>query len=237
MGRVVSSLWIGDRLSTMERLSIASFLSHGDEFHLYVYGSVDGVPQGTVVRDGNEVLPSSRIFMYSRQATYSGFSNYFRYKLLLERGGWWVDMDTVCLRRFDFPDAYVFSSEVNEGEPHVNCGMVKAPAGSPVMAYLWEECDRIDPKDLTWGQSGPELMHRAVGLFSLERHVQPPSVFCPIPFSEWRTIIEPGCTSSFDNGTRAVHLWNEMWRRSQTDKDGRYDATCLYEILKRRFLR
>jgi len=237
MAAAVNSLWIGDRLSTMEQLSISSFLRLGHEFHLYVYGRVDGVPHGTIVRDGDYILPSSRIFKYSRQGTYSGFSNYFRYKLLLEDGGWWVDLDTVCLKPFDFPDKYVFSSEINDdGNPHVNCGMLKAPPGSPVMKYLWEECERIDPRELTWGQCGPQLMHRAVELFSLERHIQPPIVFCPIPFTEWRRTIEPGLPWIFDRETRAVHLWNEMWRRSEKDKDGRYDATCLYEILKQQFL-
>jgi hypothetical protein len=237
MAGVINSLWIGDRLSTMEQLSISSFLRHGHEFHLYVYGPIQGVPRGTVVRDGNDILPSSRIFTYSRKGTYSGFSNYFRYKLLLEDGGWWVDLDTVCLKPFDFPDTYVFSSEINDdGCPHVNCGMLKAPPGSPVMKYLWEECERIDPTELTWGQCGPQLMHRAVELFSLQSYIQPPVVFCPIPYTEWRRTIEPGLPWVFQSETRAVHLWNEMWRRSERDKDGRYDTTCLYEILKQQFL-
>jgi len=236
MGEIISSLWVGDRLSAMERLSISSFQRCGHEFHLYVYGEVSGIPDGAVVRDGNDILPASMIFMYSRQATYAGFSNYFRYKLLLEQGGWWVDLDTVCLKLFDFPDKYVFSSEVNEGSPHVNCGMLKAPPGSPLMQYLWEECSRIDPKELTWGQCGPQLMSRAVESFSLQSHIQPPDVFCPIPFPEWRRMVEPGIPWSFGEETRAVHLWNEMWRRHQKDKDGRYDENCLYESLKRQFL-
>lgn len=35
----------------------------------------------------------------------------FRYKLILERGGWWVDLDTVCLRPFDLDLEHVFASE------------------------------------------------------------------------------------------------------------------------------
>jgi hypothetical protein len=236
MADVINSLWIGDRLSTMERLSIASFVKHGHEFHLYVYNEVAGVPPGTVVCDGNQILPPSRVFKYSRHATYAGFSNYFRYRLLLEHGGWWVDLDTVCLKAFYFADCYVFSSEVDDGMPHVNCGMLKAPPRSPVMEYLWQECERIDPKELTWGQCGPQLIQQAVEMFSLGRYVQPPGVFCPIPFIEWRRMIEPGVPWTFSSETRAVHLWNEMWRRSQIDKDGRYAPTCLYEILKQQLL-
>jgi hypothetical protein len=114
--------------------------------------------------------------------------------------------------------------------------MVKVPAGCPLAQYLWEECDRIDPSQLTWGVCGPQLMLQAVEKFSLQNYVQPPEVFCPIPFIEWRRIIEPGVPWTFGEQTRSVHLWNEMWRRAQIDKDGCFEATSLYEVLKRRFL-
>ena len=45
-----SGLWVGDTLSTMERLSIASFLAQGYEYHLYVYQTVSNVPRGTILK-------------------------------------------------------------------------------------------------------------------------------------------------------------------------------------------
>ncbi len=99
---VIQGLWIGDELSTMERLSIASFLAQGHPYHLYVYRPVSNVPLGTCLKDASEVLPESMIFQYPDYASYAGFANYFRYKLLLERGGWWVDTDAVCLQTVRF---------------------------------------------------------------------------------------------------------------------------------------
>ena len=61
---IVQSLWIGGRLSTMERLSILSYLEQGHPFHLYVYGPVANIPDGTIVRSGQEILPSEEIFCY-----------------------------------------------------------------------------------------------------------------------------------------------------------------------------
>src|ERR1043165_6249395 len=98
----IQCLWIGPRLSAMEQLCINSFLRHGHEGHLYADGGGDARPAGTVVRDGREILPAERIFFYSDHDSPSGFANFFRYKLLLDRGGWWVDTDMVCLRPFDF---------------------------------------------------------------------------------------------------------------------------------------
>src|SRR5262252_2481320 len=127
MADVIQALWIGDRFSVMEQLCIWSFLRHGHAFHLYVYQETVGISTGTVILDGNQILPASRIFTYKGQKTYVGFANFFRYKLLLEKGGWFVDADTICVRPFDFETDYVFSSETAEGYTWVNVGAMKVP--------------------------------------------------------------------------------------------------------------
>ena len=95
----------------MEQLSIASFLTNGHQFHLFVYSDMKSIPAGTVVRDGAEILPASTIFRYRDSGSYAGFANYFRYEFLLKHGGWWADLDLICLRPFRFADEYVIGSE------------------------------------------------------------------------------------------------------------------------------
>jgi hypothetical protein len=157
----------------MEKLCISSFLRHGHPFHLYVYQETEGIPAGTIVCDANEILPASRIFMYRAHQSYAGFSNFFRYKLLLEKGGWWVDADTVCVKPFEFAEPFVFSSELAPhvdgshglteiGVTKVNVGVLKVPAGSDIMQYCWDVCTKLNPDDLVWGQCGPQLLSRAV---------------------------------------------------------------------------
>ena len=100
-------LWIGERLSNLERLSIASFLANGHAVHLYTYGDVDRVPPGVVRCDANKILPESAVFTYAGgfgKGSPSAFANGFRYKLLLERGGMYSDTDIVCLRPFAFAE-------------------------------------------------------------------------------------------------------------------------------------
>ena len=122
--KIIQGLWIGPTLSQMEQLSIASFLANGHDYHLFVYDDVKNIPVGTTLKDANEILPAAAIFQYAGRPSYAGFANFFRYKLLLERGGWWADTDTVCLRPFDFDERYVFSSELSKGFQVVNCGVV-----------------------------------------------------------------------------------------------------------------
>lgn len=235
MNQIIQGLWVGNELSVMEQLSLASFLRHGHEYHLYVYEDVKNVPAGTTIKDGNEILPASRIFQYKQQASYAGFSNFFRYKLVLERGGWWVDTDTICLKPFDFEDEYVFSSEFAQGQEFINSGIFKAPVGSDVMAYAWRICESKDPERLVWGETGPRLMAAAVREFGLERFKQRPEVFCPIGYADWHKVLEPGANLNLDD-SYAIHLWNERWRAAGQDKNANYPSDCAYEIWKRSYL-
>ncbi len=203
---VIQCLWIGPRLSAMEQTSIASFLRHGHEVHLYTYGGVDGVPLGTIIRDGREILPAERIFRYREHDSVSGFSNFFRYKLLLERGGWWVDTDLVCVKPFAFDGDYVFASEMSRGAAVVTSSAIKAPRSSEAIAFAWEVCNAKDPATLRWGETGPALTQQLVERFGLHDAVQPPHVFCPIPFWEWRRLIDADAPDLPEDAV-AVHLW------------------------------
>jgi hypothetical protein len=220
----------------MERLCISSFLHHGHSFHLYVYQATEGVPPGTTLLDANEILPSSRIFMYREVPSYAGFANFFRYKLLLENGGWFVDADTICLKPFDFEDPYVFSSQGEGADRLVNVAAVKAPRGSRAMEIAWDACKNSDVGAVRWGQTGPLLITRAVEQCGLQRHVQEPEVFCPVNFPDWEQVLDPSHAIPDNPRIDGIHLWNEMWRRAGKDKDQSYHPDCLYEQLKRRYM-
>ena len=233
--KTIQGLWIGSELSVMEQLSISSFLLNEHDYHLYVYDDVKYIPDGTVVMDANEILPASRIFQYRSRPSYAGFANFFRYKLLLERGGWWADSDTVCLKPFDFPGEYVFSTERNyRGQEVVGTCVIKAPRGSEVMAYAWNVCQRKSPERLVWGETGPGLMAKAVKRFGLDKYKMSHLAFCPVDYEEWRKVLLPGFELS-DERTCAIHLWNEMWRVAAQDKNAEYHPNCLYEKLKRAY--
>jgi len=220
----------------MERLSIASFLANGHSYHLYVYDDVKHVPTGATLKDANEVLPASMIFKYKDADSYAGFSNYFRYKLLVDRGGWWVDSDVVCLRAFNFDEEYVFASEVSSSEAEVTTSaVIKAPAGSSVIKFAWETCVSKDSQNIQWGETGPRLIHEAVMRFRLERFRKPYTTFCPVTHPRWRSVLDAKMDAALPSDACTVHLWNELWRRAAQDKNALYPASCLYEQLKRRY--
>jgi mannosyltransferase OCH1-like enzyme len=231
---VIQGLWIGEKLSAMEQLSIASFLQNGHDYHLYAYEPIREVPHGVKMCDAEEVLPRSRAFQYSQHKTWSGFANFFRYKLLLERGGWWADTDLVCLAPFEFDEEFVFSSEFSVGRQMVNIGAIKAPASSEIMSYMWDVCQTKDPAKLVWGETGPALMGQAVEKFSMQRYVRGWKTFCPIGFRDWTRLLDPDAPDIAES--HAVHLWHEMWRASNQDKNAHYHPDSIYERLRRKYL-
>ena len=91
---IIQSLWIGDKLSQVEKLCISSYIYHGHEFHLYCFNDIEGVPDGCIIKDASEILPREEVFTYNvgpGKGSSSAFSNYFRYKLLDLKGNWWTD--------------------------------------------------------------------------------------------------------------------------------------------------
>ena len=72
---LIQSLWMGGPLSEMEKLSIRSFVKNGHPYHLYTYGDVESVPDGAIIVDANEILPSSMAF--TLRGGYSSFSDFF----------------------------------------------------------------------------------------------------------------------------------------------------------------
>ena len=141
---VIQSLWIGGKLSVMEQLCISSFISNGHTFHLYTYGEIKNVPKGTILKDAAEIISPDKIFKYQDRDTYAGFADVFRYKLLLEKGSYWVDTDVVCLKPFTNRSDYVFAKtkrrklfgNLNQIFRVQSC-LIKAPPGSDIMKYCY----------------------------------------------------------------------------------------------------
>ena len=246
MATAVQMLWIGERLSTLERLSIASFLANGHPVHLYTYGPVAGVPDGAEVRDASEVMARERVFANPSgfgQGSFAGFSNLFRYKLLLDRGGIWCDCDVVCLRPFDFVSqgpVLIASERVPpevSSDPRsvqLNCCFAMAPAGHAAMRECLEAGLSADKTTFRWGELGPKLVSRVFVARGLQSCVMLPDVICPVDW--WR--IEEVVMRPFTPPPlcHALHLYNEMWRHKGLSKDGTYAPDSAYEALKRRYL-
>ena len=212
----VRSLWVGDALPAAQRACIASYLRVGHPFELFTYGEVEGVPRGVRVRDAEEIVTRDRVFRYGKAAGesaggLSGFSNLFRYALLLREGGYWVDCDVFCLRPFPSDPMVISSERMKNGRATVTCCVMKCPAQDPIARYCLARAVASDHKSLVHGETGPALVAEVVRKRSLNSAVPPPDSFCPVDWFDCEALVRPGTISL---GAYGVHLWGEVWRQT-----------------------
>ncbi|MGQ9847904.1 MAG: glycosyltransferase, partial [Bacteroidales bacterium] len=217
--KIVHSLWIGNKLSQLELLTLISFTTHGHLFYLWTYNPIETpLPSNVVIRDANEILHKSKIFKYKYsdqyghgKGSYAGFSDVFRYALLYKYGGWWVDMDVTCLKPLDFPEPYVFRSH---HELKIVGNIIKCPPFSKLMQKCYEEAFfLIDENNKNWNKP-IEILNRNIQLFNLESYIR--------SFSnqdQW-TVIKQFLSKPFEvpKYIYAIHWVNEEWRRHKINK-------------------
>ena len=247
--KIVQGIWMGV-LSNMEKMCMTSFMSHGHTFHLYTYqDDLQGIPEGVIVKDANKIVPEERKKEFR---WVSGFSDFLRYNILCN-GGWYVDMDVVCLRPLDFTSEYVFASssyndkyevlseedrKVFKSSHFIGNAFLKAIPDSPIMKFCRNCVENIpnkDKDDFIVDALGPRLFRRAVKRYGLEKFVQPPVVFDPVPFYRTLDIIDTSVSWDFTQAYVA-HLNNSAWQIKGLSKDASYPAGSLYEQLKKRYL-
>ncbi|HUI16242.1 MAG TPA: hypothetical protein VL244_01150 [Alphaproteobacteria bacterium] len=205
-------------MSPYQWLCMTSFLGHDHRFRLYAYDPVS-VPKGVEVRDAKTILPRERVFFYKQgpgTGSVAGFSNLFRYKLLRDLGGWWVDTDVVCLSG-DLPEGEVICARQQNGE--VGAAVLKLPRGHPLAVELYAEAER-EGDDLAWGQTGPVLLTRLIAGSAYESGILSGDFCYPIGWDEFDALLDPARCDSLKRrvaGSKLAHLWNEMWRRANFD--------------------
>ncbi len=218
---LISGLWIGPRFSPLERACIASFLRHGYCFDLYTYGPVADVPEGCRIVSAESILPQARIFVHATgegQGSIGAFSDLFRYELLLRQGGWWVDLDVFCLSA-SLPEREIVIAR--QGPTAVNGAVLRFPPHHPLIAAARAACESASAQT-DWGEIGPHLLTRLVRELGLQSQVLPPAIFYPVDWQHYWAVLDPRRSADVLQrlqGAACLHLWNEMLRRMQIDKD------------------
>jgi len=257
---VIQSFWHGADISVLERLSMSSFLSFGHPFHLYTYDEVKGVPLGVEQRDAGSIIPRTSLFT-NLKGSVGIFADWFRQELLFDRGGFWVDLDVVCLRPFVFAENDVYGLE---SRGTVSNAVIRLSRGHGLARELADRVRfpnrlhrydglRLSAKKLArrfflgndirrqgWGESaGPRGLTKALHRRGMLASAQPVDAFFPIAHQAWKSIYhsDGAAATSAIRDSHAVHLWNEMARREAGfDKNATYPPRSLIELLKARFL-
>jgi hypothetical protein len=189
-------------------------------FDLYTYDEDLDVPDGVTLRDASEIYDEDEVFTYQEgpgAGSVAAFANMFRYKLLYERGGWWVDMD-VLYTGHPLPEDKTFLGKQNETD--VCNAIMRAEPGNPVVHECLDTAEELRA-DVSWGEAGPKLLTDVARRHGAE--TAPPDYAYPLSWGDAPDVYQPEETASVESRVNRaeapfVHLWNEILRRTGIQK-------------------
>lgn len=239
----VRFFWAGPPLSFYEILSLRSFLSVGARVILYSYETSLAVPEGVELQDAGEVLPVDILERYNagHADAWSRHSDLFRYVMLERFGGWYADLDIICLAD-RLPPEEIYFGRANAAR--IFAGLLKFPKGAAVLKELIGEANRLLPQAGAMTQEaaramiGTPLLSRILQEQGLDRLAAPTRDAYEIAFNEALAFFDPAqcealCTRL--EGCAFTHLWNGAWTRLRIPKD--YGPPCgsFLDVLFARF--
>lgn len=149
---VVNTVWIGNRLSLLERLTIKLLQKHGHEVHLWAYGPIENVPEDVVLQDASRIWSVDNVFEYAGVpfegipnrgiGSYAHWSDIFQLALLSKIGGLYSQLDVAYLAPLDFPEEYVFVQYAP-----FSTFLMKCPKGSLFATTCFDNLSKIVNKE------------------------------------------------------------------------------------------
>lgn len=235
--QVINSFWHGSPLGELEEMCIKSFIKNGFTFNLWTYDDKLKVPNGCVLKNASDILDKELIFKH-KDKSYAPFSDWFRFKLLHEQGGTWVDMDMICLRPFNLVENSVCGELIDK----ISMGIISLEKNHPlskIMVDAYENPSLVtyydtderksikkelsslsiedQRKNAPWGFLGNDILtivHKNFNLTILDTNK-----YYPIPCVTAGYIYNG--ISSIDSISNAdcVHMWGELYRTVNPDEN------------------
>ncbi len=238
---IVHMLWVYGDLGLLEKIAARSFIQNGYSLNIWTYGKDNIKIDGAKIKDANRILPEKEIF-FNKRGSYASFSDLFSYCVLSKHGGIYADTDVISLKHSDEIPLCNFLVQENKENNHVIIN-------SNVISYQNFDKNSIIEKakkfalefpksDIAWGEIGPELLTKLVS----ENKDHGFTIFEPAfanNYNWW------DCPNVFlkkkyehpTNNASFIHLYNEMWRKKEIDKNKIYGPNSFYGKLQRDFLK
>ncbi len=186
LDNIIQTFWYGP-LSWFEEECLASFVRHNYEVHLYVFNPEEYQIKGVTVLDAAPIMPEKDVVHYQKERglgrtnSIALTSDIFRARLLFLKGGWWVDCDVFCLRRFPYRGQSVIVGR--EDSSLINTAVMFAVPKSEIMRRLAEIAEGLGEMAV-WGDAGPKALTSLVARAEGDCAVMDSYTFYPIHYSE-----------------------------------------------------
>lgn len=234
---IIQSLCIGNKnFGVMEELSINSYLRNGHQFHLYTYDNNIKVPRGTMLFDANEILERNSL-------DDSILSDIFRYQLLHLKGGWWVNLDTICIRPFEFKSKYVFTKILDYNKLNgiadsfkIGSHIMKVRSSSGILYDCINYIRLRGLSNLNTEEINVDFFNAILLNYNYKYYSKQVKTFVPFHYHEVYEFVKPYANIKFNKKIYSITLWKEMWLKMGLDTNRTYHNESIYEQLKKKYL-
>lgn len=229
MPTTVNMFWHGSALPSYAWSCIQTFVDRGHAVKLFSYHQIE-VPQGVTNVDAGTVIELRDLECYQ---SIEAFSDRFRYELLFKQGGWWMDVDVVCLTD-RLPDS---SHAWAEEEPGIiNNAILKFPAGDPAAGLLAKKAGELVGRSQPWGTTGPHLASQILGSSKPARRAGSTAEFYPLHWLEAPRLLLPEHANDISRqieNSLFLHLWINVFKNLGVDLNNESPrGSFMYELLK-----
>lgn len=236
--KIAHVFWDGP-ITKYEIASLLSIKKSGFEVNFWCFNDYD-VPKGIIIRNAGEILSKEFIDTYtqtfwnqddetkpknSRQWSVTLYSDMLRYELLSRFGGWWFDLDVLCIKNADaFEDLYnkkdicvgftYFESKEKYG---INIAIFSIPNKTIAKEILDRAKSLIKTSNVhPWGIIGPEMIATYVREKDIFNEVLHEDLFNPIGGNLtdiWidSDLLDPGMVEKhfeYKRSSYALHWYN-----------------------------
>jgi hypothetical protein len=231
----VHTIWVGDTLPLIPRLTLASFVRCGHPVILHSYKEFENIPKGVTRENANRIMPESSIFRH-RSGSLALFSDIFRLRLLKAGADIYSDLDVFCLKALpkrDYLMAY-------EHDTQIGSGLLSLPPDSPLLAKMLEAAD--DPAfippwfsakrrrryairkylgfpkhiaDMPWATIGPTALTWYAKRTGENQYALPSDYLYPVSHTQQNLLFDPGLRihDLITSRTLCIHIYAEFLRR------------------------
>lgn len=245
----LNTLWIGDELGPVHTACLRSMLRNGHEVVLHSFGRPKDLPRGIELFDATKLMKETEIIRHKETNNLALASDRYRYRILREGLGVYVDCDVYFLKPFVMKE-YNFGWQTDS---EINCAVLGAPHDSALVKRLLDAANdpyfippwlsekkqrkwRLRkwlgrPKHVSeqpWGTIGPILLTHLVKELGLSAAAEDTDIFYPLSWDQLNLLYATGLKPEdlATPRTIGIHLYNSAIRMEKIQKN-----TPLYEII------
>lgn len=139
-----------EALNWVARSCLKSALRAGHSVHIYTYNDLENVPNGVAIKAAEEIIPRSEFFTFDgiaqieQHGSAAPFSDVFRYELLSQSKGIWIDWDVYFIKPVICEPPFLIGWEGHRSwanalhpfRPMAGNALLWLPPDSPVLTAL-----------------------------------------------------------------------------------------------------